>query len=75
MRLLHVGGELVDELASDKAPSKFFKLFDTDGDGLLSFPEFIFFMTLLSLPEVGRRCKLDPGLKAARFQIFIVKWT
>lgn len=31
--------------------SDFFKLFDTDGDGLISFPEYIFFITLLSLPE------------------------
>ncbi|XP_068342709.1 calcium uptake protein, mitochondrial-like [Pyrus communis] len=33
------------------APSKFFMLFDTDGDGLISFPEFIFFVNLLSIPE------------------------
>mmetsp|Transcript_2199 Transcript_2199/g.3432 ORF Transcript_2199/g.3432 Transcript_2199/m.3432 type:complete len:309 (+) Transcript_2199:191-1117(+) len=31
--------------------SDFFKLFDTDGDGLVSFPEYVFFITLLSLPE------------------------
>ena len=31
--------------------SDFFKLFDTDGDGLISFPEYVFFITLLSLPE------------------------
>ena len=30
--------------------SSFFKLFDTDGDGLISFPEYLFFITLLSLP-------------------------
>ncbi|CAL8172680.1 unnamed protein product [Prunus armeniaca] len=35
------------------APSKFFMLFDTDGDGLISFPEFIFFVTLLSIPEAS----------------------
>ncbi|KAG0627671.1 hypothetical protein M758_2G219500 [Ceratodon purpureus] len=32
-------------------PSKFFMLFDTNGDGLISFPEYIFFITLLSIPE------------------------
>uniref|UniRef100_A0A0D6QSK6 EF-hand domain-containing protein n=1 Tax=Araucaria cunninghamii TaxID=56994 RepID=A0A0D6QSK6_ARACU len=32
-------------------PSKFFMFFDTDGDGLISFPEYIFFVTLLSVPE------------------------
>ncbi|KAM1072278.1 hypothetical protein ACFX13_017827 [Malus domestica] len=33
-------------------PSKFFMLFDTDRDGLISFEsEFIFFVTLLSIPE------------------------
>ncbi|XP_024398218.1 calcium uptake protein, mitochondrial isoform X2 [Physcomitrium patens] len=33
------------------SPSKFFMLFDTNGDGLISFPEYIFFITLLSIPE------------------------
>ncbi|CAI9100922.1 OLC1v1038111C1 [Oldenlandia corymbosa var. corymbosa] len=33
------------------APSEFFMLFDTDNDGLVSFPEYIFFVTLLSIPE------------------------
>ncbi|MCO5573608.1 hypothetical protein L7F22_027380 [Adiantum nelumboides] len=32
-------------------PSKFFMLFDTNGDGLISFPEFMFLLTLLSIPE------------------------
>ncbi|KAI4377316.1 hypothetical protein MLD38_014966 [Melastoma candidum] len=32
-------------------PSDFFMLFDTNGDGLISFPEYIFFVTLLSIPE------------------------
>ncbi|XP_038985430.1 calcium uptake protein, mitochondrial-like isoform X2 [Phoenix dactylifera] len=33
------------------APSTFFMLFDTNNDGLISFPEYIFFVTLLSIPE------------------------
>ncbi|KAI5075161.1 hypothetical protein GOP47_0009237 [Adiantum capillus-veneris] len=33
------------------APSKFFMLFDTNGDGLISFPEYMFLLTLLSIPE------------------------
>ncbi|KAL8223229.1 hypothetical protein R6Q57_020628 [Mikania cordata] len=33
------------------APSKFFMLFDTNNDGLISFAEYIFFVTLLSIPE------------------------
>ncbi|KAL6899397.1 hypothetical protein ACP4OV_006055 [Aristida adscensionis] len=33
------------------APSDFFMLFDTNGDGLISFAEYIFFVTLLSIPE------------------------
>nr|POF23796.1 isoform 2 of calcium uptake protein, mitochondrial [Quercus suber] len=33
------------------APSKFFMLFDVDNDGLISFKEYIFFVTLLSIPE------------------------
>ncbi|GER37071.1 calcium-binding EF hand family protein [Striga asiatica] len=32
-------------------PSRFFKLFDMDNDGLISFPEYIFFVTILSIPE------------------------
>lgn len=32
-------------------PSKFFMLFDMNNDGLISFPEYIFFVTLLSIPE------------------------
>uniref|UniRef100_A0A7N0RG71 EF-hand domain-containing protein n=1 Tax=Kalanchoe fedtschenkoi TaxID=63787 RepID=A0A7N0RG71_KALFE len=34
-------------------PSNFFMLFDTDSDGLISFPEYIFFVTLLSIPETS----------------------
>ncbi|KAK9706255.1 hypothetical protein RND81_07G113700 [Saponaria officinalis] len=33
------------------APSQFFMLFDTNNDGLISFPEFIFLLTVLSIPE------------------------
>ncbi|KAL1372212.1 hypothetical protein HN51_002354 [Arachis hypogaea] len=32
-------------------PSEFFMLFDTNNDGVISFPEYIFFVTLLSIPE------------------------
>ncbi|KAK6927588.1 EF-hand domain [Dillenia turbinata] len=32
-------------------PSEFFMLFDVNKDGLISFKEYIFFVTLLSLPE------------------------
>ncbi|KAJ4957591.1 hypothetical protein NE237_024702 [Protea cynaroides] len=32
-------------------PSSFFMLFDTNNDGLISFAEYIFFVTLLSIPE------------------------
>ncbi|KAK7388575.1 hypothetical protein VNO78_23396 [Psophocarpus tetragonolobus] len=32
-------------------PSEFFMLFDTNSDGLISFAEYIFFVTLLSIPE------------------------
>ncbi|XP_042507584.1 calcium uptake protein, mitochondrial-like [Macadamia integrifolia] len=32
-------------------PSNFFMLFDTNNDGLISFAEYIFFVTLLSIPE------------------------
>ncbi|KAF6158043.1 hypothetical protein GIB67_014837 [Kingdonia uniflora] len=32
-------------------PSSFFMLFDTNSDGLISFAEYIFFVTLLSIPE------------------------
>ncbi|KAL3684128.1 hypothetical protein R1sor_002150 [Riccia sorocarpa] len=31
--------------------SEFFMLFDTNGDGLISFAEYIFFVTLLSIPQ------------------------
>lgn len=33
------------------APSEFFMLFDVNGDGLISFAEYIFLVTLLSIPE------------------------
>ncbi|KFK29819.1 hypothetical protein AALP_AA7G183100 [Arabis alpina] len=33
------------------SPSEFFMLFDVDNDGLISFKEYIFFLTLLSIPE------------------------
>lgn len=32
-------------------PSTFFMLFDTNNDGLISFSEYIFFVTLFSIPE------------------------
>ncbi|KAI9118329.1 hypothetical protein K1719_010661 [Acacia pycnantha] len=32
-------------------PSNFFMLFDVNNDGLISFKEYIFFVTLLSIPE------------------------
>ncbi|KAH6757897.1 calcium-binding EF hand family protein [Perilla frutescens var. hirtella] len=32
-------------------PSSFFMLFDTNSDGLISFKEYLFFVTLLSIPE------------------------
>ncbi|XP_022143166.1 calcium uptake protein, mitochondrial-like [Momordica charantia] len=32
-------------------PSEFFMLFDINSDGLISFAEYIFFVTLLSIPE------------------------
>ncbi|VFQ67376.1 unnamed protein product [Cuscuta campestris] len=47
-------GKLKGELVNCElhcAPSKFFMLFDTNNDGLISFPEYIFFVTLLSIPE------------------------
>jgi len=31
--------------------SKFFQLFDTNGDGIIDFPEYVFFTTLLSIPQ------------------------
>ncbi|KAK4785712.1 hypothetical protein SAY86_002401 [Trapa natans] len=34
-------------------PSEFFMLFDTNGDGLISFPEYLFFVTILSIPETS----------------------
>ena len=50
-----LGGEHRDEEEDEShhsnPKSDFFKLFDTDGDGLISFPEYVFFTTLLSLPE------------------------
>lgn len=33
------------------SPSEFFMLFDVNNDGLISFKEYIFFVTLLSIPE------------------------
>ncbi|KAL6974037.1 hypothetical protein U1Q18_028220 [Sarracenia purpurea var. burkii] len=33
------------------APSSFFMLFDTNNDGLISFAEYIFFVTILNIPE------------------------
>ena len=34
--------------------SKFFQMFDVDGDGLISYPEYLLLITFLSIPvEVG----------------------
>ncbi|KAL2500576.1 calcium-binding EF hand family protein [Forsythia ovata] len=48
------GGYLKGEWVTSElqcAPSQFFMLFDTNNDGLISFPEYIFFLTILSIPE------------------------
>ncbi|KAL1547983.1 calcium uptake protein, mitochondrial-like [Salvia divinorum] len=48
------GGYLKGEQVSSELqcpPSEFFMLFDTNNDGLISFPEYIFFVTILSIPE------------------------
>lgn len=46
----HLRGERVPgELRCD--PSEFFMLFDMNNDGFISFKEYIFFVTLLSIPE------------------------
>uniref|UniRef100_A0A2P2Q354 EF-hand domain-containing protein n=1 Tax=Rhizophora mucronata TaxID=61149 RepID=A0A2P2Q354_RHIMU len=48
------GGYLIGERRPGDlqcAPSEFFMLFDVDNDGLISFKEYIFFVTLLSIPE------------------------
>uniref|UniRef100_A0A7S3DA12 EF-hand domain-containing protein n=1 Tax=Palpitomonas bilix TaxID=652834 RepID=A0A7S3DA12_9EUKA len=37
--------------SAGKEISEIFKLADTDGDGLISFSEYLFFVTLLSIPE------------------------
>ena len=49
-----LGGEAKDDDDENKenlTNSNFFALFDTDGDGLISFPEYVFFITLLSLSD------------------------
>ncbi|XP_021757837.1 calcium uptake protein, mitochondrial-like [Chenopodium quinoa] len=48
------GGYLKSEKSPGElqcAPSEFFMLFDTNNDGFISFPEYIFLVTLLSIPE------------------------
>ncbi|CAK9134298.1 unnamed protein product [Ilex paraguariensis] len=48
------GGYLKGEWISGElhcVPAEFFMLFDTNNDGLISFPEYIFLVTLLSIPE------------------------
>ncbi|GFP93706.1 calcium uptake protein 1 mitochondrial [Phtheirospermum japonicum] len=50
------GGYLKGELVTTDlhcSASEFFMLFDTDNDGLISFPEYIFFVTILSIPETS----------------------
>ncbi|CAK7353808.1 unnamed protein product [Dovyalis caffra] len=44
-----IGERNPGELRCD--PSEFFMLFDVNNDGLISFKEYIFFVTLLSIPE------------------------
>lgn len=48
----HLGGESSEGLWNTKGTktSKFFQLFDIDGDGTIDFPEYVFFTTLLSIP-------------------------
>ncbi|KAL8488458.1 hypothetical protein ACS0TY_024651 [Phlomoides rotata] len=50
------GGSLNGELTTSELhcpPSEFFMLFDTDNDGLISFSEYIFFATILTIPEIS----------------------
>ena len=52
-----LGGEKKDDKDEHASgvSSNFFDMFDTDGDGLISFPEYLFFITLLSLTD--EQCK------------------
>lgn len=50
-----LGGENKDENDANRVSSNFFNMFDMDGDGLISFPEYLFFVTLLSLTD--EQCK------------------
>lgn len=50
------GGKLMGEQCPGElqcADSQFFMLFDTNNDGFISFPEYIFLVTLLSIPEAS----------------------
>jgi len=53
----------------------FFKFCDVNGDGLLSFAEYLFFVTLLSIPEHEFRYKLStsyPNKKKKKTQKMVV---
>lgn len=50
------------------------KQFDTDGDGLISFPEFVVMLALLSIPETGAvgRIEWDLGDGNGNVKRFLV---
>jgi len=48
------------------------KIADVNGDGVISFPEFFFFITLLQLPDsvlIQEFSKLSPNLNVSKAQL------
>jgi len=60
--------------------SKFFQLFDTDGDGLIDFPEYIFFVRALPFPSLPLAPCSPPNLSPGELHVracivILLGWT
>lgn len=51
--------------------SKFFQMFDVDGDGLISYTEYLLLITFLSIP-VEVSCPATSQCSKSRYSMFLV---
>ncbi len=71
---------LIPQQASGEAPRKVkeipaaFKIADQNNDGLISFEEYLFFVTLLSIPETSFKVKISLLIFISFYGYYCIRW-